>query len=572
MRRYPPKGAYEDMKRTSRVFPIFVMLALLVLAMSVFVFADGVAHAASAEFRIVAKSDRDWTLYCGEDILATSDKVFFEGDSQDVASVDFYNAIKGWLAEHELGEDDYALSFSLPGFAADETGDRNIPYSEYVDGSFALTADVSSVLVPSAEKNSMSGMLQYRRAGASDYAYNDIHGWANAGGDPIRFGRVDVGKYVVRYIVIEEIIFDNITYRVRRYSDNEFECAVVGSPAPTPSVRETTATYGTPAGKISVRSSEGSFTLSQNQRDPRITEDFCLEAREEPYAVNFDFTPSNSNYLPLKDVSIAVTVAPREITVYVGDAYSRSGEPMADLSALEFSVYGLAEMDTEQDLGLEFYLTAEFDGSKAGTYLIKARCSNKNYVINENGVQSLAGWPIPGGRYVVYQYAYDAVATDGRKFTVYCDSVNAREVRVDARGGQLDILGDAPAGAASMHIRDIVTYTVSFFDASGNRAYPTGDYIVEWEGSVDGAEYLAIANSSELLVIFSAAEYDGTAHSVTLTSSQDSLLFLHEVVEYPPENVWTWFNILLLIVCCALAICLVAMLTIFARRRRILWK
>lgn len=590
------------MKKIAKLIPIVILAALLLAAALNFVAPANVAFAASVNFVIAGENENSWKLYvetAGErEEIASSTDLFFEyGNDEHVASNFFLEKMREYLEEQDLRRTDYALAFELPGFHAQANGDTTINYSDSLDGGFSLSAPgLTSVINPNGGTSGMSAMLQYRREG-EEYSEAKTHNLTNTNvGDPIFFGRQPTGKYYVRYVAVEQFFFDTaisgsdaendeaegnlIEYAIRRYSEEEFLCEIVPAAAPTPAITSATVMYGASAGEIEIADPTGKWTLSAQGQAEGVDADFYPGVDGSPHKIKFDYVSNDENYLPLEGIELDVYVTPAPLTVYIGDLYSKVGEPQADLQKVEYFTSALAANDEQDDLALEFYLPNEdgFDNSKPGFYIISARSANKNY--NVTCVNSVGSPIIPGGRYTVYQDVYEATAPDGRKFKVYCDAWTNREITVIIENSRSLVLkGDVPEGAADFYFESVAYYTVRFVDASGNRVFPSGTFTLEWEGDVDEAEYTLLANSerdetSEML------PYVTEPRSVTLgeiptegaSMRLDSVVFLRAVTVYPPENVWQWYNILLLAACCALATALAAVIIIAAKRRRKIWR
>lgn len=566
---------YNGMRKILRLFPIFLFAALLMAATLIFAMPLGVAHAATPTFKIVCKSETEWELYlsaAGNDTLIESASGdFFDATLDRVAGDVLMDALHAWLEENGFARQDYELSFALPGFTAAEHGNNVIAYSHLYDGDYSLSAQVTSVINPSVGTSSMHGALQYRLADSQGYANGgNYHGRSENVGDPIFFGSVDVGKYFVRYAAFENFRFDEREYSVPRFSDNEFDCEVVRATAPAPSISQTTIVYGTAAKNIAIADAAGRWTLSQNQPSG-ISPETYLEVSDLPVTVNFDFTSFDKNYLTRENIPLEVYVTPRLLRVYVGDAYSLRGEPMADLTKLEHMTDTLVEGDTEEDLGLEFYITPEFSKDVAGTYSIFARISNKNYTCYNVSMHHSS---IPCGQYIVYEYKYEAAATDGRRFTVYCDSVRDVTLSVELCEQSIQIAAnDVPEGAEDRYFQSVAIYLIRFYDSLGNVTIPSGGCVVEWQDAPSGTKYIAISAESALedIAVENLAEYDGATNTVTLAAGEDAIAFFADVTVYPPENVWQWYNILLLTLCIALVSTLCALAICVAIRRRRIW-
>lgn len=502
-----------------------------------------------------------------QELVAQEDGVFFDASAQGVVADLFMYAIHDWLDENGFSRGDYHLSFELPGFEAQAHGDGTVQYDAQFDGDFSLSATVTSIMNPANGTSAMRGALQYRTADSQGYDERDTHGRADNVGAPVFFGRVAAGDYLVRYVAYEDFTFDGVSYLVPRYSNNEFACKVVKAVVPLPSITSTSIVYGTAAGDISIADSTGRWTFDDAQEGCDRAQ--YLEVSDSPHTVYFNYVSNDQNYLPREHIPIAVTVTPRVLRVYVGDAYSMKGEPQADLTKIDYIVGPLVGDDTEEELGLEFYLTTTFVPDRAGYYTILARISDKNYSCL---TVSLYHSSVPGGTYTVYENKFEATATDGRKFTVFCDSLPAGVTLAVETGESIRVQGDIHEGAKDFYYQSIASYRICFYDSLHNRVLPTGACSIEWEGVVEGATYIAIFGEAGVADSDGLIPYDGDVRSVTLDRGTDSVAFFKAVTEYAAESVWTWYNILLTALAATLFVALVALGALILKRRRKTWR
>ena len=103
-----------------------------------------------------------------------------------------------------------------------------------------------------------------------------------------------------------------------------------------------------------------------------------LGVKDGVYSLKFDYIPNNKNYKVVEGVEIDVTVTPRALRIYIENAYSVVGEPLAENIGYEVTTELIGD-DSVEDLGVEIYVVGT-DGSVAGQYSILARFSNVNYV------------------------------------------------------------------------------------------------------------------------------------------------------------------------------------------------
>ncbi len=553
-----------------------LLLALLLLSAALLSAPSGEAFAAGTPLFLIENDGEGWRLYLvsgSERTLqdSSTESMFFENDEgseSDSPALQFQHYIKAWLEDNELSPDDYNLSFGvMPAFDAECSGEEIIKYSVSNDGDFCVFSDTVTSVMKETGTNIMTGTLQYRTADG-EYG-NQFHNYTQKAGTPLFFGRSqDVGEYFVRYVASEQIYFDNKTYVVPRYSRQEFHCEVIPDYAPIPDLKAASIEYGTAAKDIVIPDISGTWTLSADQQ---ISPNARLEVSDQPYTVYFDYVANNANYLPLERLPVQITVDPTRLIVFIGNLSSIKGEPLADLSTTDYFLDGLVEGDAVNDLGLEFYLFNEdFDPNVDTFALILARITDKNYYVECRNIDSDS--VLNGGRYTVYQYRYDATAADGRKFSVLCDSLNDVTLQVEISSEAVSIATDAPEGVVECGYRSVAIYSIIFYDASGTRQLPSAAYDVEWEGKVEGAQYLAFAAKEQLASLTHFDEYDGTQNKITLSPSQDSIMFLTTYVVYPPENVWQWYNILLVAILGASALALAAVAICIARRRSRIWR
>lgn len=387
-------------KRFFAMNMIFAAAAAFTLAVLFCCIACDTAFAAQdpVSFTISTQDGGSWTLSQDGDIIAAYNGTFFNFGSTDAASAKFETVIKNKIAS--LGAAEYVINFDLPQIGVETEGETELAYNER-QGDLLLRGAVEYMIVAGGTAEN-STALQYRKKSEGEYK---TFAFAEARGGGLTFGkRVDVGEYLVRFVAYEEFDYgigegNTVRYRVPRYS-REIECRITNAIPDVPDVGEVSVEYGTLNEKLGdeIYDPSGSWTLSEEQDIIGFSENSRLGVKEGGYSVKFDYTPHNKNYVAVKGVEVNVQVTPCGLTVYVGDAQSFVGEPLAEDIRYEISS-PLIDGDREEDLGTEICL-GEIDVNTVGKYLITVRFANANYTPicrNNNNIF------VDGGLYTVCQ-------------------------------------------------------------------------------------------------------------------------------------------------------------------------
>lgn len=550
-------------KRGVKIAIAAFAFALILSAAGCALLSHGVAYGEETlSFTAYAADATHWSLYLGEQEVASYEGRFFDYTSHDAASVVFYDEIKRQLASIDADPMAYSLQFKFDEFVAVKSGGDSIDYNEIRSSDLSLSATVE-LFFSQADSASSQCYLQYRPVDGEDYLRQ---GGASRTGGAIYFGEaVAAGNYMVRYAVAEKFEFDGRQYEAERHS-NEYEIEVKKVLAPKPDVQFIEFPYGTATRDIGnfALVHGGRFALSAEQ-NAGFDDSALISVEDGDKTLNFDYYPTNQNYLPLtggNKIALTVRATPRDIIVRIGDAFSRMGEPQADLGDVPVTADGLVGDDTIDDLSLRLYVD-DFDQNAAGQYLILAEITNPNYSAI---CASYEGWPIQGGRYMLYLYRFDVAAYDGREFTVYCDEFSDVVVKIvewDMQGAQIALDG-------VKSFEKVAAYQIIFEDGAGFRRYPSREFSIEWKDDV--AEYYAVADAGEQSSVLTLVAANGI-NRLTLQPACDALAFFDEVIPPPPpEKIWRWYNILLLVLDVLAAIAVAVLAVVYSRRRRRLWR
>ncbi len=550
------------MKQTVRLISSTLMLVLMVALLF------GAAHVAYAleplDFRISATDPNHWTLKLGEEVVSTYEGPFFDMSSENAASAVFYKAIHARLEREGMQAGDYTVQISVPSVTATAVGESSFGYTQ-TEYPMQISAEIEAYF--GGDGDLRASAIEYRRADSSDYTVFDAPRDEDG---KLSFGRnVPAGDYFVRYVGEEEILFDYEALGKLtsiRYESNEIAVHIARSKPPVPS-NVVDIVYGVKPSELADHCSDntGRWVMSAEQTDQRLKTDAPLGVTGSPYTAIMDYEPYNESYLPLSELEVEVRVSPRELNVWIDDVFSFCGDPAVPISQVGYVIdSGLQGEDTEEDLGLSLYVDG-LDVNVAGSYDILATFSNPNYVARSRNINAPTA-PYRGGRYIVYEYRYEAIASDGRKFTVYCDSLRDVTVRVEALAYTIVVADDAAEGKGSA-FRLTAGYAV-YFEAGGERVYPQQDYSIEWEEAPARSTALAVASMDDN--VFDIKPLG--ANSVTLRGerndlpAQDRVLFFEEIAA-EEESVWSWYNILFLTLDCCLVAALVGIAVVYVLRR-----
>lgn len=469
----------EKVKTAMRILNKICIAAAILTAAFILAYAvlapRGFASAQDDAAFVIATSDgRNWTLSENGETIATALGDFFDPMDKNAVSAKFLGEIKARTQQI------YTLRFELPPIASAVEGDTSFDYTQTKKGGVLIKGVYSAVI-----STDITSALQYRKPGGDYEVYPDAY----ARGDGLVFGQnADIGEYEVRYVIFENFDLDGRVYSAARYS-SEIDCTVKRAAVAAPQVPVVEAEYGISAQEISwrIQDATGSWTLSQNQSLPSLTGETLLDASDEAYIVKFDYTPFNENYAPVVGVDVRVKIAPKNLRIYIYDAFALVGEPLENLS---FEIYEqLAGDDKIADLGVELFVeNGELD--TAGEYTISARFSNKNYnpePLNKNGNMF-----IEGGKLTLYATKFAVTASDGMQFELFATAgyLNIR-ARVELLTEEEDIRSFCDFIMNGDTYTLLSAYRFVFEDALGDRVYPDGDYVVTFISVPNGAMYAA---------------------------------------------------------------------------------
>lgn len=528
-----------------------VILLVGVIAYAVFCIGDNyrstrTARAEDALVFEISYDEGEWILSSdGAELERFTGEFFGHPQEQNLASVIFKQRIDQQL--QSSGATDYSLTFDLPDIFCTTVGPSAFDYTE-VAGSFALIADYSPII---SDGEAVKESLQYRK---SDSEFeNFIYGDRLSGG--LAFGRnVDVGEYLVRFVVTEEFKFDKQTYNVERYSQ-EVACTVRTATPVAPERDVLEIEYGTRTADIADRlpQEKGTWSLSQQQTESAdLSPDKTLHVREEGYLLKFDYVPKNKNYKPLSGVDVKVEITPRTLSVAIGDAFSLVDEPLAE--GLGYRVLStLVDGDREEDLNIVL-LTDGVNVSVAGEYVVKAEIRNPDYVARSVNEHSQF---IDGGRYTVYATSRSVVAPDGVVFEVLLGTgfidLNLRVGLVPVAGLGEDFAENPIGGHA---------YEFIFENNSGERVYPSGTYTVLWqEGTLDGAVTAVIKTAN-------GATREALKGRYLTVSGDTQVIAFYAEVAGESANGLEIACIVMGALCSALAVTLIALIVVYVLQRR----
>lgn len=550
------KDRILTVKRRGRLYLNMLLIATAILLVGVIayaVFCIGENYLATRTARAenaldfeIGYDDGEWMLSSnGAELERFAGEFFGHPQEQNLASVIFKQRIDQQL--QSSGATDYSLTFDLPDIFCTTVGPSAFDYTELA-GSFALIADYAPII---SEGEAVKESLQYRKSDSEFENY--IYGDRLSGG--LAFGRnVDVGEYLVRFVVTEEFTFDKKPYNVERHSQ-EVSCTVRTAVPVAPERDALKIEYGTKTADIADRlpKEKGSWSLSQQQTENAdLSPDGILHVREEGYILKFDYIPNNKNYQSLAGLDVNVEITPRQLSVAVGDAFSLVGEPIAE--GLGYRVLSpLIGGDREEDLNIVL-LTDGVDVSVAGEYVVKAEIRNPDYVARSMNEHSQF---IDGGRYIVYATSCNVVAPDGVVFEVLLGTgfidLNLRVELVS-----VVLLGEGFAGnPIGSH-----GYEFIFENNVGERVYPSETFTVTWqEGALDGAVYAVIGTSKGVARETLKGRY------LTVSGDTQIIAFYGETASESADALKI-ACIVMGALCSALSVALVALTIVYVVQRR----
>ncbi len=488
------------------------------------------------DFIIKTQDGYTWHLYKARELIYEVDGIFLDNkvNPNDVAIL-MLERIKQelkadgyiddeYIASNTVFYDKYNLEFELTPVrdahltsASNTTKFTSVHNYEIMIGGAEYTLDIAK-----GGGIAINEGLEYK---ANDGAW--ISAETEKVGASLCFGKnIQVGNYKVRYVVSERFVFDGIERVAYHYPPQDelpIECVIESATLQIPEV-SANEPYGTLASNILVNVKDISFpngvwSLCEEQKDVAFdgVEDINNHILEVgTYTLYFDFTPFSPNYSGLKDVTVNVTVTPKQVNLYIGDVVALVGDPLKDIANVpyNFDVNQLALGDSIEDLNLELYY-GEINTSMVGTYNIFARIRNSNYSLKVGNLNSMF---VDQGRYFVFDGKMTISAEDGMTFNVYLvDGFQNITVRVEESDKSQN---------NGFQWYTIVAYTFVFLDKYGEEIAPPSEYIVEWTSVPKDAKYVAIYDNAHNKVNLN----DTT--TLTFSTEQDTILFIGETTIY----------------------------------------
>lgn len=502
------------------------------LAGAVFAYPDNVGYAQNAYSFIISTNDGvNWELSEGNGTLIVSSR----GNFYDNVGVEFSERINSMI-----GQSDYSLQFLLPSIDAFFIdGINSNPYTQNDDSLIIVDCTHTAIL-----GGGISRMLEYRVRGASEYK---TYASAMSEGSSIRFGKdVDNGEYELRYVITEELIFNDKLYSVRRESANELACTITTAVPVLPQLGVQLIPYGTPVSQIGalIDDDNATWTLSDGQTDTNL----ILPVSDSPYKIRFDYKHNNKNYDVVKNVEVDIMIVPKHIRVYIRDVKRLCAQPEVD----DF-VYVLGEAligdDTQEQLNFSFEVE-DLDINTAGEYKIIGHWDNANYSVEFLNYDSPI---IDYGRYIVYPTHISVTAWDGRAFDFYCASgfINASPVLDKAQ----DFSVESPKGYELLG-----AYSLAYVDVAGDIV--DFDNEVEISLKFDGASKIVYFLDDEFVTV------DVNEQNSFVLPSGVSQFYLFELSDETARLYWYEIFIIVLISLLAVGIAVTAI--IFKKRRWLL--
>lgn len=480
----------------------------------------------------------DWQATCSGDVICEIAGAKFVTGDETAASYKIELAIREWLKKkgHIIVDGEIApirkyceLSFEFSNFDA-QLVSSEVAYTQNIRATAAI-ADIAGTPEVKFKYKKKDGSDEKTVSADYDYA---------SGNYTLSTNNMECGEYLVRIVAYDVINFEKnedetsfFTYPVGRESEwmeLSIKQAVPNLPS---SLAISGVEYGTTLSEMDTIIREkitengktalisGNFIPSDNQTD-KIFEDVSdigntlLAVSDESVIVVFDFVPANRSYA-IMQVSVAVKMAPKQVGMYIKDAYSLVGEPMI---IPEYYFVGSSPFvgdDTADDLGVFFeYVhttTGEIgDGSIEGAYLSVAKCSNPNYTIYARSSENV--FEDRGGRYWIYNNSIEGIFCDDIEFYVLTTWEIQDGVRVEmTRLTNID---------EPLVVEDkifVSAYSIKFFDKNGAQIEPKGDYLVRWEKNPENATWVSLYDGG-----FSFVKADPD-RGITLNATQDKIYF-----------------------------------------------
>lgn len=483
-------------KETYKNF-IFIFIACVILCalFGVVISSTGtfVAEAKDVpEFVIATQDNNVWTLKKGGVQIAQYSGVFFEYNNPNAVAAKMLEKIRAeliadgiidadYLIDHAYTNNLYSLRFDLPQATTGlYNGINSMAYSTTLSGIVVLGGHDNI-----ANSETVLG-LQYKKAEDSDFSW---YSHAESAGRGLSFGKnLDVGEYDVRYVATERFQFDGTLVEAVHYG-NSVRCIVQKAHLNTPQHLSAKATYGATLDEIAddivkdgaISNIAGRFVLSQSQ-DGGFDGDYIPEVGN--FTANYDFVPfAQNNYEVCEDIEVSITVEPKTINIFLGNAYSLVGDAVKDVSAVEYVLDAeqLARGDSLLDLHLELFFKDAVDKDRAGEYYIDASIENNNYILETHNLYSQF---IDYGVYTVYSRR-TVVNVGNVSFEIYC---NEGFVALDVNVVEQEFSRDEYAKQI------VVGYAIEFRTYDGEAVVAPDDFTVSWTKVPLGAKWVSTAN------------------------------------------------------------------------------
>lgn len=556
-------------KRISRNF-IFIFIACVILCalLGVVLSSTGTFVAAAKdvpEFAIATQGNNLWTLKKGGVQIAQYTGVFFEYQNPNTVAAKMLEKIRAelvadgiinadYLIDHEYTHNLYSLHFDLP--QADTSLFNDVNTMKY-------STTLSGIIVYGEHENIANSDttrgLQYKSVDGAEFS---SYWQAEVAGRGLSFGKnVDVGEYDVRYVATESFVFDGANVVATHYG-NTVRCVIEKAHLNTPQHLSAKATYGATLDEIAgdivkdgaISNIAGRFVLSQSQ-DGGFDGDYIPEVGN--FTAKYDFVPfAQNNYEVCEDIEVSITVEPKTINIFLGNAYSLVGDAVKDVSAVEYVLDAeqLAHGDSLLDLNLEIFFKDAVDKDRAGEYYIDASIDNDNYILETHNLYSQF---IDYGVYTVYSRR-TVVNVGNISFEIYC---NEGFVALDVNVVEQEF----SRGEYAKQI--VVGYAIEFRTYDGEAVVAPDDFTVSWTKVPLGAKWVSTANG-ELF------DVESTHH---LTVSKDeggyAILFWGDKA-LPPTSAnelsLTNGHIALISVCFALALSILGIALWWNGRKKLL--
>lgn len=480
----------------------------------------------------------DWKVTCSGDVICEIERAKLVTGDETAAEYKIDLAIRGWLEDkgHVIADGEIApiqkycnLSFEFPSFDA-QLVTNEVAYTQNI----RATAAIENIAGTSEVR------FQYKKKeDGSDENTGDAYYDYTSGNCTLSTNEMEYGEYLVCIVAYDVINFETnedemfCTYSVERKSEwmeLSIKQAVPNLPS---SLAISGVEYGTTLSEMNTTIREkitengktalisGSFIPSDNQTD-KIFEGVSdigntrLAVSDESVIVVFDFVPDNKSYA-IMQVNVAVKMAPKEVRIYIKDAYSLVGEQMITPEYFFVDSAPFVGDDTADDLGMFFEYEHSGtggigDGSIAGAYLSVAKCSNPNYKIYARSSENK--FEDRGGRYWVYNNGIEGVFNDDIKCYVFTTWGIQDGVRVE-----MTALTNIDEPLVVEDKIFVCAYTVKFFDKNGAQIEPKGDYFVRWEKNPQNATWVSTYDGG--FVFVKADPQSG----ITLNANQDKIYF-----------------------------------------------